>query len=258
MDNYITTYKHTICNLLDPEVRALSFWGYCLRIDLEERSWNDLSVERTAAPIMKVDVSGGPQFVMAHLNYPGHVGRSFQRGNASSFETYRSAYLRRSNFAARQLDAIVRHLEENDPGAILLVYGDHGTQVARGLKFRDNPTLVVQANYGVLGGIYPRETCAAWFDEAEAAQNYMTVLDAVHALLRCLSGGESALGAASQQDHFSLARPGAKTLLVSMSIGMNSALRCGLLVTAVGAILTAPGVALLCLHPLSALIYSKP
>ena len=193
VDNYITTYKHTICNLLDPEVRALSFWGYCLRIDLEERSWNDLSVERTAAPIMKVDVSGGPQFVMAHLNYPGHVGRSFQRGNASSFETYRSAYLRRSNFAAGILDAIVRHLEENDPGAILLVYGDHGTQVARGLKFRDNPTLVVQANYGVLGGVYPREACAAWFDEAEAAQNHMTVLDAVHALLRCLSGGESAL-----------------------------------------------------------------
>ena len=46
--------------------------------------------------------------------------------------------------------------------------------------------------YG-LGGAYPRETCGAWFDEAEAAQNHITVLDAVHALLRCLSGGESAL-----------------------------------------------------------------
>ena len=193
VDNYIMTYKHTVCNLLDPEVRALSFWGYCLRIAFEERNWNDQSVKRTAAPIMKVDVSGGPQFVMAHLNYPGHVGRSFQRGNASSFETYRSAYLRRSNFAAGILDAIVRHLEENDPGAILLVYGDHGTQVARGLKFRHNPTLVVQAHYGVLGGVYPREACAAWFDEAAAAQNHMTVLDAVHALLQCLSDGESAL-----------------------------------------------------------------
>ena len=74
-------------------------------------------------------------------------------------------------------------MEENDPGAILLVYGDHGTRVSP----------AVQAQYGVLGGVYPRDTCAAWFDEAEAAQNYMTVLDAVHALLRCLSGGESAL-----------------------------------------------------------------
>ena len=183
VDNYITIYNHTVCSLLDPEVRALAFWGYCSRIDLEEKRWGDLPVELTAAAITKVDVSGGPQFVMAHLSYPGHVSGSFQRGNASSFETYRSAYLRRSNFAARQLDAIVRHLEENDPGAILLVYGDHGTWVY----------LTVQATYGVLGGVYPRETCAAWFDEAEAAQNHMTVLDAVHALLRCLSGGESAL-----------------------------------------------------------------
>ena len=200
VDNYITTDKHTVCNFLDPEVRALSFWGYCSRFALEKRSWNDLSaergaapLERDAAPIRKVDVSGGPQFVMAHLKYPGHIGHSFQRGDASHFETYRSEYLRRSNFTARQLDAIVRHLEENDPGAILLVYGEHGTKASKGVKFADNPTFTVQSYYGVLGGVYPRETCAAWFDEAEAARNHMTVLDAVHALLRCLSGGESAL-----------------------------------------------------------------
>ena len=193
VDNYITTYKHTVCGLLDPEIRALAFWGHCSRVELEKRRWDDRSVARTAAPIMKVDVNSGPQFVMAHLNYPGHIGRSFQRGNANHLETYRSAYLRHSNFAAGILDAIVRHLEENDPGAILLVYGDHGTQVARGIEFRDNPTLVVQAHYGALGGVYPREACAAWFDEVAAAQNHMTVLDAVHALLRCLSDGESAL-----------------------------------------------------------------
>ena len=185
VDNYIVTHKHTVCDFLDPELRTLSFWGYCSRNALEKRSWNDLSVdvERDAAPIMKVDVSGGPQFVMAHLNYPRHVDASFQPGNASDIETYREAYLRRSNLVARQLDAIVRHLEESDPGAILLVYGDHGTIMSG----------TVQANYGVLGGVYPRDACAAWFDEAEAAHNYMTVLDAVHALLRCLSGGESAL-----------------------------------------------------------------
>ena len=193
VDNYITTYKHTVCGLLDPEIRALAFWGYCSRVELEKRRWDDRSVARTAAPIMKVDVNGGPQFVMAHLNYPGHIGRSFQRGNANHLETYRSAYLRHSNFAAGILDAIVRHLEENDPGAILLVYGDHGTQVARGIELGDDPTLVVQAHYGALGGVYPREACAAWFDEAEAVRNHITVLDAVHALLRCLSGGESAL-----------------------------------------------------------------
>ena len=194
VDNYITLYEHTVCGLLDPKIRALSFWGYCSRIDLGGRRWDDLSVHRTAAPILKVDVSDGPQFVMAHLNYPGHVKKSsYRHDDASEFSAYQARYLERSNYAARQLDAIVRHLEENDPGAILLVYGDHGTMASQGVKFEDNPTFVVQANYGVLGGVYPREACAAWFDEVATAQNYMTVLDAVHALLRCLSGGESAL-----------------------------------------------------------------
>ena len=100
---------------------------------------------------MKVDVSGGPQFVMAYQKYPHHVDRSFRPGNASDIETYRSDYLRRSNLAAGILDATVRHLEENDPGAILLVYGDHGTIMSG----------TVQANYGVLGGVYPRDACAA-------------------------------------------------------------------------------------------------
>ena len=198
VDNYIKLNEHTVCSLLDPEIRPLAFWGYCSRIGPEEIIQGDLAGERTTASILKVDVSGGPQFAMAHLYYPGHVHRFFQRDNARHFETFRSKYLRRANFAARQLEAIVRHLEENDPGAILLVYGDHGvlTSGPHGswpVKFADNPTLVVQDAYGVLGGVYPREACGAWFDEAEAAQNHMTVLDAVHALLRCLSGGESAL-----------------------------------------------------------------
>ena len=210
VDNYITPHKHTVCYLLDPKIQALSFWGYCSRIDLEGRGWDDLSKHRTAASILNVDVSGGPQFVMAHLNLPAHVGLSYRHSDAAQFSAYQARYLERSNLAAGSLDAIVRHLEENDPGAILLVYGDHGTQVAMGLEFKDNPTFVVQANYGALGGVYPREACAAWFDEAEAAQNHLTVLDAVHALLRCLSGGERAL-----------AKPRNRTIFVGPARGQD-------------------------------------
>ena len=100
VDNYIMTKKYTTCDLLDPKIQALSFWGYCSHIALGKRKWDDLSahkfsvgdpanwaglekrdlddltLHRTAAPIMKVDVRGEPQFVMAYLSYPGHVDRS--------------------------------------------------------------------------------------------------------------------------------------------------------------------------------------
>ena len=192
VDNYIKMYERTVCGLLDPKIRDLSFWGYCLLLDGSARSWPE-SVRVTAEQVLKIDVRDRPQFAMAHLYLPEHVKGWYRHGDASAFSAYQARYLERSNLAAGILDAIVRHLEKNDPGAILLAYGDHGTMASQGVKFADNPTFVVQANYGVLGGVYPREACGAWFDEAEAAQNHLTVLDAVHAVLRCLSGGESAL-----------------------------------------------------------------
>ena len=197
VDNYVMLSAYTVCDLLDLKIRALSFWGYCSLIDLEvrlrgRRNWNE-AVRLTAQLVLNVEVNNRPQFAMIHLYHPAHVKHSYRHDSAAQFSAYQASHLERSNLAAGILDDIVRHLDENDPGAILLVYGDHGTMVSMGTKFADNPTFVVQANYGVLGGVYPREACAAWFDEVEAAQNHMTVLDAVHALLRCLSGGESAL-----------------------------------------------------------------
>ena len=188
INNYITIHDKTVCNLLDAGIRDFSFWGYCRFGKADWLTALDMSAEQ----ITKVNTDAKPQFVMAHLYAPGHADNQFQYDNAEWFEEYRAVYVDWSERAARYLDLIIRHLEENDPGAILLVYGDHGVFLSRGLQFEDDPTFVFQDNYGILGGVYPRDTCAGWFDEA-SAQGWMTTLDAVHALLHCLSGGESPL-----------------------------------------------------------------
>ena len=74
----------------------------------------------------------------------------------------------------------------------MYVYGDHGPWLSQGVSFEDNPTFVVQDRLGVLGGVYPPDACATYFDET-LSKGYMTTLDGVHAILRCLSGGQSAL-----------------------------------------------------------------
>ena len=190
INNYITIWNHTVCNLLDASIRDFSFWGYCRFVGkgIDMLSREALSVER----ITKVNAGDKPQFVMAHLYPPGHTAKSFRYDDAEQLEEFRRDYINGSERAARYLDLIIRHLEENDPGAILLVYGDHGPFLSQGLQFADDPEFVFQDNYGILGGVYPRDTCAGWFDEA-SSQGWMTILDAVHALLRCLSGGESPL-----------------------------------------------------------------
>ena len=188
IDNYVTVYDKSVCRLLDAGIRGLSFWGYCLFGRGDWFAASDVSAEQ----ITKMRVDARPQFVMAHLFAPGHTDTDFQYGNTEQFEEFKAIYIQSIERAARYLGLIIRHLEENDPGAILLVYGDHGLYLSRGLRFKDDPEFVFQDTYGILGGVYPHDTCPGWFDEA-SSQGYMTILDAVHALLRCLSGGESPL-----------------------------------------------------------------
>ncbi len=195
IDRYVTFENNTVCNLLDAQIRDISFWGYCRFFgiyDWDSRLTAEQVTKLTAEQVTKVSGNDGPQFVMVHVYLPGHVGQLFEYGDAEQFEEFKAQYFRASAKAARYLELIIRHLEANDPDAILLVYGDHGPLLSHQLDFEDNREFVFQDHYGIIGGVYPSDTCAAQFDEA-SAQGYMTTLDAVHAVIRCLSGGESAL-----------------------------------------------------------------
>ena len=186
VDNYVYFQSGTLCSLLDEEIHPWAFWGYC-RWFRREGSHFPSFLERITS-----DAGGEPRFTMAHLYIPGHVASNYRHGDAAEFERYRARYLRRIETAAGYLDRIVRHVEYEDPGAILLLYSDHGMWLSNGVEFDDDPEFFVQDRYGVLGGVFPPDACASWFDAA-AAPGWMTVLDAVHAVLSCLSGGESAL-----------------------------------------------------------------
>ena len=130
--------------------------------------------------------------MIAHIYEPGHTDGSFRYDDTAQLQKYKTSYIEGSKRAVRYLESIIRYLKEDDPNAILFVYGDHGPFLSRGLEFEDNREFAVQDHFGILGGVYPRDACADEFDDV-SAQGYMTILDAVHAILRCLSGGKSAL-----------------------------------------------------------------
>ena len=191
VDNYVYFQNRTLCNLLDAAIRPWAFWGYC-RWFHDESFASTTIFPRFVDRITSVDSGGEPQFTMAHLYIPGHTSSTYRHGNAEAFEEYRALYLRRIETAAEYLDRMVRHVEE-DPDAILLVYGDHGMWLSRDVEFDDAPEFFIQDRYGVLGGVFPPDACAPWFDAA-AGPGWMTLLDAVHAVLSCLSSdGKGAL-----------------------------------------------------------------
>ena len=186
IDHYINHSKASVCSLLDAPIRPIAFWGYCAFP--EEARWRSLAEYFESLP-----ANDRPQFLMAHIEVPGHTDNRFHYGDQAQRNTEIRRYARRlDGDATRYLEALLEHLKSNDPAAILYVYGDHGPQLSKGMSFEDNPTFVVQDRLGVLGGVYPPDACATYFDET-LSKGYMTTLDGVHAILHCLSGGQSAL-----------------------------------------------------------------
>lgn len=190
IDHYWNGGTGALCGLLAPRVRAVSFWGYC-PVFGQRRHIFDVRQE-VIDRIGEVALRNGPQFAMAHLWTPGHAF-NFRYGDEGQLRRFRAAYLRGAVEAAWLLQRLLAHLDESDPQAILLVYGDHGPLLSAHATFADSREFIVQDRYGVLGGVYPPGACEQEFDEAQERRPYLTVLDAVHAVLRCLSGGESPL-----------------------------------------------------------------
>ena len=193
IDNYAVNKKSgAICALLDEDVKKWTFWGYCRIIDV---NWSRDEVMPPGDFLVRELTSVSrdrPQFVIAHIYRPGHASRSFRYHNLRDREAFTESYVQRSNEAASYLRRIIDHLEDNDPTAILFVFGDHGMLLSMGIQVDEDPTFYFQDRFGVLGGVYPRDRCKEYFDDAEA-KGYMTTLDAVHSILGCLSGGQDAL-----------------------------------------------------------------
>ena len=207
IDNYVTIEKTTICDTLSPKIRSFSFWGYCW---LTGRTINHDHLianahQRLIESIINID-STQPQFVLAHIQLPNHTTRSFRHNKVQDIAKFSALYRQASDHAARYLKQIIEHLQHDDPTAILFVFGDHGPHLSRGMQIADDPTFFLQDRYGILGGIYPRTTCTGYFDET-LKQGYMTILDAVHTLLRCLSGGKDVLNAPRKYKHVSPQHP---------------------------------------------------
>ncbi len=203
VDHYIIPLRNSVCDLLDATIRDVSFWGYCRFYGGREKETLIVTEQ-----VIKVSAKDGPQFVMAYMPNPGHVSdKSFRYGDAVHLEKFRSRYLSRIKEATIRLERIIRHLEENDPDAILFVFGDHGAHLTgKAVRLEDDPTFYIQDHYGVLGGVYPRDRCTESFDEA-SREGYMTILDAVWAILSCLSGENTLNDLRKYRSPFSLPSP---------------------------------------------------
>jgi len=129
-----------------------------------------------------------PQLTFLYIFDPiGHTPKGFKFRDLDLVE-YRRYFERKGAEAARYLEEIVETLSRSDPGAILLVGGDHGLMLSRGSK---NTRFVIVDQRGVAIGIWKSQNaCASRVGEqgfSPNSQGYHTISTALRSVIACLA-----------------------------------------------------------------------
>ena len=201
VDNYFTERGYGVCEVLNEDFKYLTFLGYCQlrttklftsllkRLNLS----NDLNeIDFLLANLRSGLDEGKPQMFLSYIFSPKHTPKSFRWRKSETVDKYRQTYLRNSSTTAEYFEQLITFISREDPSAILYVFGDHGAFVSRGARMKDNDlALHIQGRYGVYGGIYPPDRCSESLSEPYT-ENFTTVMQGAHMIIRCLADGEDA------------------------------------------------------------------
>lgn len=109
IDHYTRHSKGGVCGLLDAAIQPIAFWGYCAFP--EEAKWRSL-----AEYFESLTANERPQFLMAHIEVPGHTASSFRYDYQAQRNIEIRRYARRlGGESIRYLEAVLEHLKNNDP-----------------------------------------------------------------------------------------------------------------------------------------------
>lgn len=209
LDNYLVNKRFGVCEFIDEKVKKYVFLGYCNITASEgfESTLKQLSAKE-GIPLLdfiedldQVDFlikklreglkKARPQIVVAYMYTPGHTSKTFNLKKAGDLENYKDSYTENSVDTASYIQKIVNFVSDEDPNAILYVFGDHGSWISRKMQFEENKNLFIQDRFAVYGGIFPRERCEESFSTPYTTE-FMTITQGAHMIIRCLSDGINA------------------------------------------------------------------
>jgi hypothetical protein len=181
-------------------IKAITLAGYCYLLDrsILQRAFMKAegTLEQNEVDFLLQYMREGlrrdaPQLFVSYIYSPGHTWFGFDFSDASKVMKFQNYYQEASKTTAEYLEKITRFTLEEDPRAIVYIFGDHGPHMARRASLEEDPVFLVQDSLAVYGGIHPPDRCAETFDNPYNT-NFMTVSQGALMIIRCLSGGEDA------------------------------------------------------------------
>jgi hypothetical protein len=148
----------------------------------------DLSV-----PLERIGIaarSGDPWLTIYHHNYPFHSSQLLSHDDRPAVAAFRDRVRTAPDrILARGMEELVSTIQAEDPGAVIVLFGDHGAASTRHADI-DAPQApldaaeILEDRYGVMVAVYPRDFCANRIFEGS------TTLHLVDNVIHCLNGND--------------------------------------------------------------------
>jgi len=139
--------------------------------------------------------ASGPHFSVIYTFKPvGHAAPRHDQNNPRHWQKYRDRFKLRSAFAVEIFEEVLEIISEFDPGAILIIAGDHGTMMAR--QSEDKGFRLVDRHSVAIGVWKSENVCAKEIGTDGFTPNksgYHTIPTVVLSLVECLSDNPTIL-----------------------------------------------------------------
>lgn len=186
--NYLVNRDFGACEFIERTLKKYTLFGICnIGTKYKPLPAVDFLINNMSAGLKR----DTPQIIVSYIYSPGHTNKTYDHKDPAKRQAYLDEYLENSKETADSLSKIIAFLKENDPDAILYLSGDHGPWQSRRVKFSDDPEFFVQDRHAVFGGIFPKGNCAESFSKPYT-ENFMTISQGSHMIIRCLTQGENA------------------------------------------------------------------
>lgn len=120
----------------------------------------------------------------------GHTNSDYKHEDILKKEEYKNKFFKAANILNNQLEQIFDTIQQYDPAAIVIVFGDHGAYMSRATRVSDNPRFFYVDRHKILMAIMNTKNKCAELKNLYYAKDYATPSRLILDMISCLSGVE--------------------------------------------------------------------
>jgi len=144
--------------------------------------------EKVLDVILQLNSKSRPQLSFHYIYVPiGHTRNHFRHNNVKHRSEYKDYYLEKGAIFDELLKQLLSIISISDPKSIVVIFGDHGAWLSRGVSTDDNPEFVYKDLHLIELAVLKTENLCSSGLAFHYSDSYETPSRVIAAIIRCIS-----------------------------------------------------------------------